>query len=120
MGELKFCYDGYMVWLLVIILLIIIALLISERTREKAREKVKQGMGLCNFALEQSIHKQKNKQKVLDLLQKETELTNEQIRKSLRISDRSVVRYMDELEKERKVKQLGSIGRGVSYKLAGS
>lgn len=109
-----------MAWLLVVTLTLILLLVLSSKARGKTKEKISQSIGIYKFALEQSIHKQKNKQKVLDLLQKETELTNEQIRKSLRVSDRSVVRYMDELEKERKVKQLGRVGRGVSYKLIGS
>lgn len=109
-----------MVWLLVVSLTLILLLLLSSKARDKTKEKISQSVKICNFALEQSIHKQKNKRAILDLLQKETELSNEQIRKSLRVSDRSVVRYMDELEKEGKVKQIGNIGRGVSYKLVAS
>lgn len=108
-----------MAWLLVVILTLILLLVLSSKARDKTREKISQSVKICNFALEQSIHKQKNKRAILDLLQKETELTNEQIRKSLRVSDRSVVRYMDELEKEKKVKQLGRVGRGVIYQAIG-
>lgn len=109
-----------MAWFLVVTLTLILLLMLSSKARDKTKEKISQSVKICNFALEQSIHKQKNKQKVLDLLQKETELTNEQIRKLLKVSDRSAVRYMDELEKMGKVKQVGTIGRGVSYKLVAS
>lgn len=109
-----------MAWLLVAILTLTLLLVLSSKVRGKTKEKISQSIGIYKFALERSVHKQRNRQKVLDLLQKKIELTNEQIRKSLRASDRSAVRYMDELEKMGKVKQIGTIGRGVIYKLIGS
>lgn len=119
-SEQNFCYHKRMVWLVVILILIILILFLSQWAREKAREKVDQTIGICNFALEQSVSKQKNKQKILDLFEKEKELSNEQIRDSIQVSDRSVIRYMDELEKEGKVKQTGKTGRSVVYVLRGS
>ena len=99
-----------MAWLLTVILALILLLVLSAKIRQKS-------VGIYKYALERSVHKQKNKQKILDLFQKNRELTNEQVRQALKISNRSVVRYMDELENMGKVKQLGDIGRGVSYQL---
>lgn len=105
-----------MVWFVVILFLIILLLLLSQ----KVRQKLKQTLGICSFALEQSVHKQRNKQKIMDLFQKEKELSNEQIRNALKVSYRSVIRYMDDLEKEGKVRQMGNTGRGVVYVLSTS
>lgn len=95
----------------IIIFAVVFVLLLSRKAREET-------VGICNYALEQSVAKGKNKQKILELLGKES-LSNEQIREVLRISERSVVRYMDELEKEGKVKQTGTTGRSVRYVLQG-
>lgn len=98
---------------LTVLLIALLVFLFSKQAKEKIA-------GICNFALEQSVSKQKNKQKILNLFGKEKELSNEQIRDSIQVSDRSVVRYMDELEKEEKVKQTGKTGRSVVYVLRGS
>lgn len=45
------------------------------------------------------------------------ELSNADIRNALGIFERSVVRYMDELEHEGKAEQVGPTGRGVTYRL---
>ncbi len=77
----------------------------------------RRGQGITNFTQEQAETKLKNKQKILDLFAVNPELTNEEIREALKISARSVVNYMDELEKEGKVTQAGRTGRGVVYRL---
>ena len=61
--------------------------------------------------------KEENKKKILELFEGRAGLSNSDIRESLGLSDRSVVRYMDELEKEGKVEQVGDIGRNVIYRL---
>ena len=66
---------------------------------------------------EATLEKNQNKKKILSLFKSRTELSNSDIQDSLGFSDRSVVRYMDELEAEGKVEQVGDIGRGVIYRL---
>lgn len=56
------------------------------------------------------------KQKIMGLLQ-ERELSNTDIRGVLGVSSRTAVRYLDELEKEGKVEQVGKIGHAVTYRL---
>jgi predicted HTH transcriptional regulator len=99
-----------MIWLVIILLLIIfflLFLLFSKSTQDNT-----------NFILEQSLHKQKNKEKILDLFSKDKQLSNEEIRSALKVSYRSVIRYMDELEKEKKVTLVGNTGRNVTYKIS--
>lgn len=99
-------------WFIVALVLAgVLVFLLSKKTREEV-------VGICNFALEQSVHKQRNLDSILKLFEGKKELSNEEIRVSLKVSPRSVVRYMDELERQGKVKQVGTIGRGVAYTLA--
>jgi len=104
------------------IVIIGIVLLVAVRP---VRVKVGQGVskagrgvvGICQVALEQTMRKQTNKQKALALLENGRELGNEEIREELGVSRQSVGRYMNELEKEGKVEQVGDSGRGVTYRL---
>ena len=96
--------------ILIIIGLVIIALLLSQRTREAA-------VGICATALDQTTRKNSNKEKALAFLREKKEASNEEIRERLGVSRRTAVRYLDMLEKEGKVEQVGDIGRGVIYRL---
>jgi len=42
-------------------------------------------------------------------------ITNDEVEKFLHVSDATATRYLSQLEKERKIKQNGKTGRGVSY-----
>lgn len=111
--------------ILIIVGIAIVALLVFRRSRNKI-------VGICVTALDQTVRKNANKEKVLAFLRERARSTNsgqagvsnEEIREYLRrlpvgreVSRRSVVRYLDELEREGKVEQVGDIGRGVVYRL---
>ncbi|MDP2585651.1 MAG: HTH domain-containing protein [Candidatus Levybacteria bacterium] len=96
--------------LTVLLIVLMLVFLLPKQTKEQA-------VGICNYTLDQSVRKNANLQKILDLFASNKELTNESLRENLKVSDRSVVRYMDELEKQGKVKQIGNTGRNVIYKL---
>lgn len=107
------------VWIIVgIVIIVLVTILIFQELRNKACEAAKQGAGICNFALDQSFNKKKNKEKIISLLLSKEPLSNEEIRESIKVSSRSVVRYLDELEKEGKVTNTANSGRGVTYKIA--
>jgi predicted HTH transcriptional regulator len=53
--------------------------------------------------------------KIMRLYDSKPHLTNEDVQKLLRVTDRTARRYFDELEKENRVKQVGEVGRGVFY-----
>jgi Fic family protein len=63
----------------------------------------------------QAREKVANKEAILELLETQGSLTNNQIEKMLGIPESTATRYMDELEKEGKVKQVGDTGTGVYY-----
>lgn len=96
--------------ILVILGVVIIVLLLHRRSREQV-------VGICATALDQTVRKNANKEKALALLRERGEVSNEEIREHLGVSRRSVVRYLDALEKEGKIQQVGSSGRGVVYRV---
>ncbi len=74
-------------------------------------------VGICKSAVETASQKEARKQKVLALFQEKPELSNTEIRKTLGVSSRTAVRYLDELEREGKVEQVGKVGHAVTYRL---
>lgn len=83
----------------------------------KVRKKTKEAAGICADALQSSAKKEENKRKIMEMFEGKNELTNEEIRKKLNVSRGSVVNYMNELEKEGKVEQVGDVGRSTHYVL---
>ena len=96
--------------ILIIIGIAIVALLLSRKTREQA-------VGICSSALDQTVRKSANKEKALAFIKERGEVSNAELREALGVSERTAVRYMDELEREGKVEQVGNTGRGVLYRL---
>jgi len=108
---------------LVIIILALAAMVligflhICKEAKKHGVSTAQELVGICSVAMEQTIKKGKNKKKILELLAEKGELNNSDIREALGISARTAVNYMDELEKENKVKQVGRIGHNVIYRL---
>jgi Fic family protein len=63
----------------------------------------------------QAREKNLNKQKILKLLENSDRLENKQVEQELGVSDATAERYLDELEKEGQVRQVGNIGAEVYY-----
>ena len=59
--------------------------------------------------------KEKNKNKIMELFSNKKEVTNDDIQGLLNVSHATSFRYLDELEKEKKIKKCGDTGRGVFY-----
>lgn len=76
----------------------------------------KVGKGLDRY--QKKIHKLKEKRKsrILKLFNTKSELTNNDVEKFLGVSDATVTRYFDELEKEGLVEAFGK-GRATKYRL---
>jgi len=51
----------------------------------------------------------------MTLFAKRTNITNDEVEKLLHISDTTATRYLEILEKENKIKQVGKTGKSVSY-----
>src|SRR3989344_857320 len=89
---------------------IFVAWLEARKHSTSTREEL---IGICSFVLDQGGRKNRNKEKTIAFLAEKGELNNAIIREALGVSRRSVARYMTELEQEKKVEQIGDIGRGV-------
>lgn len=61
------------------------------------------------------LRKIKKLNRIMRLFDSKPHLTNEDVQKLLRVTDRTARRYFDELEKENRIKQVGEVGRGVFY-----
>lgn len=96
--------------ILIIFGVVTIALLLTKKTREQV-------VGICSTALDATVRKNANKEKITAFLAQKREASNAELREHLGVGDRSIIRYMDELEKEGKVEQVGNTGRGVTYRL---
>jgi len=59
--------------------------------------------------------KAKNKEKILESLSQRGQISNADVELLLNVSDATATRYLDELEKEKKIRQKGKTGRGVFY-----
>lgn len=96
--------------ILLILAILVIWYLLATRTKTRARQTQK---------------KQENKEKVFALFQTQAMdstgspqgVTNNDIEKLLGVSDATATRYLSELEKEGRVEQIGTTGRGVEYRL---
>ncbi|PIR40113.1 MAG: hypothetical protein COV33_01600 [Candidatus Zambryskibacteria bacterium CG10_big_fil_rev_8_21_14_0_10_34_34] len=71
-----------------------------------------------NLKLANQTRQEKKRKKIdaiLDLFAKQTNLTNDEVEKLLHVSDATATRYLETLEKEGKIKQVGKTGKGVMY-----
>ena len=58
---------------------------------------------------------EKKKKRISEFFEKKKEVANDDIEKLLGVSDATVTRYLEELEQEGKIRQVGDIGRGIHY-----
>jgi len=66
---------------------------------------------------EQESEKQRNMDKLKDFIRDKEKVTNNDIEKFLNVSNATAERYLDELEKEGLLEQVGKIGQSVHYKV---
>ena len=99
---------------LILLTIFIVAYRLARKHGTTFGEEV---IGICEVAVERVSKKEENKGRVLALLRERGEVNNADIRDALGFSRTSSVRYMDELEKEGRVAQVGVVGRSVTYKL---
>src|SRR3989338_3978456 len=94
------------------------AIIVARREAKKYGTSMKEEfVGICASAIETASQKEARKQKALAMFDDKSELSNAEIRKALGVSSRTAVRYLDELEREGKVEQVGKIGHAVTYRV---
>ena len=68
-----------------------------------------------NLIEKQAEEKRQNKEAILGILETRHPLTNNHVEQLLGISDATATRYLEELEKEGKIRQVGKTGKHVYY-----
>lgn len=63
----------------------------------------------------QAEEKAEHLQKILKFLQGKEKVTNDDVEKMLKVSNATAERYLDRLEKQGELKQVGKTGQGVYY-----
>ncbi|MEI6281079.1 MAG: hypothetical protein WCP17_03750 [bacterium] len=61
------------------------------------------------------IGKRKKLEKIMTLFLKNSKVTNDEVEKFLRVSDKTAERYLNILEKENRIKQVGKTGHAIFY-----
>ena len=69
------------------------------------------------FIVKQMEQKTENKQNILAFVQEHGKIQNNDVEKLVTVSNATAERYLDELEKEGKLTQHGTIGQSVFYTL---
>lgn len=73
------------------------------------------GIGKVNQERKQEI--ERAKEKIVDLFGGRDTIANAEVQKLLGVSEETAFRYLDELEKDGKIEQVGALGRNVEYRL---
>ncbi|MBI4252748.1 DeoR family transcriptional regulator [Candidatus Uhrbacteria bacterium] len=80
--------------------------------------KTRTNSGIAAIVEHRSIKKQKRKEQIIALVQQKGTIANNDVEKFLNVSDATATNYIQELEEEGKIKQIGERGRFVTYRLA--
>ncbi len=87
----------------------------SSRCRIGTRNDNNKELETAGLIEKQAEEKKRNKEAILGVLETQTPLTNNHIEQLLGISDATATRYLEELEKEGKIRQVGKTGQSVYY-----
>lgn len=61
------------------------------------------------------FRKRKKLEKIMGMFLKQSKISNDEVEKLLHVSDATATRYLETLEKEGKIRQVGKTGHGVTY-----
>lgn len=70
---------------------------------------------VVSYSEKRKEEKRKNKKEIIKMFDDDSQLSNREVAKKLGISRSSAFRYLEELEKAGKIKQVGDHGRFVYY-----
>jgi len=108
-----------LLFIIAVVVLVVgfVLVMLSREAKKHGTSAKEEFIGICKSAVETASQKEARKQKALALLIEKKGLSNFEIRKALGVSSRTAVRYLDELEREGKVEQVGIVGHAVTYRL---
>lgn len=73
--------------------------------------------GQAGFISESVEKKGENLQKAKAFIKGKAKITNDELQKELGVSDATIVRYLNDLESEGLIKQVGKTGQAVYYEV---
>ena len=73
--------------------------------------------GIASYVQDQQSEKQGRKEKILAMIREKGSTTNNDVETALGVSDASASNYLQELEREGKIEQIGERGRFVAYRI---
>lgn len=73
--------------------------------------------GIAEYTDLRSSEKQNRKERIITALKEKGTITNNDVEKLLNIADATATNYLQQLEQEGKIKQIGTRGRFVHYKI---
>lgn len=85
------------------------------RTEKERDEYLALGAGLAEYNQRLQERKNRLKARILELFQTKEKIAHREVAEALDVSRTSAVRYLDELEAEGRIRQVGKIGRSVFY-----
>lgn len=88
-----------------------------KRTEKEKEEQENVALGLADFNRHMQKIKEDRKQKILEKLTEQGKVKTDEVADVLKVSRASAFRYLEELEKQGKIEQIGAFGRNVEYKL---
>ncbi|MDP3996780.1 MAG: winged helix-turn-helix domain-containing protein [bacterium] len=106
----------FLIIILLAVALVSLAFYAYREAKKHDTSAKEEFIGICKSAIETASEKEARKKSVLALLREHGEVGNAEIGEALGVASRTVVKYMDELQEEGKVEQVGVTGRGVMYK----
>jgi len=112
-----------LIFLIILVLAVLLMVIFARQEAKIYNTKTSEELvGIAKTVFDRTLKKQANLDKIMSLLATSTssgqaELSNAEIRQALKVSSRTAVRYLDELEKQGKVEQIGKTGQTVTYRL---
>lgn len=91
-----------------------------KRMEKEKQEEERVASGLADFNSKMQEIKENNKQKILKQLAEQGKIQTNEVADILEVSRATAFRYLEELEKEGKIKQIGTFGKNVKYILNAS
>ena len=99
---------------------LVIAVLLAKiyfNSKQKPAEQKFANTGLAEYQQELQDKKEKAKEEIINIIKEKGKISNKDITEALKISEATATRYLDELEKDGKIKQVGETGKYTYYTL---
>ena len=107
--------DSFVGWPEALVLGMVFVFVSAYISKIMNRNKVE----ISDINKERRQKKEEIKTKIIDLLKQKGQVKNDEIERLFNVSDSTATNYLEELEKEGKITQIGKEGRSVIYKTNG-